>query len=79
MPLAACCATEKVAKAFTAGTHGSTYGGDAVACAASLASISEILDKDLSGNAKVMGEYMKEKLEQLLAEGRRKGGAEASV
>ena len=27
MPLAACCATEKVAKAFTAGTHGSTYGG----------------------------------------------------
>ena len=65
MPLAACCATEKVAKAFTAGTHGSTYGGHPLACAASLASISEILDKDLSGNAKVMGEYMKEKLAEL--------------
>ena len=65
MPLAACCATEKVAKAFTAGTHGSTYGGHPLACAASLASISEILDKDLSGNAKVMGEYMKQELAKL--------------
>ena len=75
MPLAACCATEKVAKAFTAGTHGSTYGGHPLACAASLASISEILDKDLSGNAKVMGEYMKEKLAELphVKEARGKG------
>ena len=52
MPLAACCATEKVAKAFTAGTHGSTYGGHCVTCAASLASVTEILDNNLSENAK---------------------------
>ena len=62
MPIGACCASEEVAAVFTSGTHGSTYGGHPLACAASLASISEILDKDLSGNAKVMGEYMKEKL-----------------
>ena len=62
MPIGACCASEKVAAVFTSGTHGSTYGGHPLACAASLASISEILDRDLSGNAKVMGEYMKEKL-----------------
>ena len=62
MPIGACCASEEVAAVFTSGTHGSTYGGHPLACAASLASISEILDRDLSGNAKVMGEYMKEKL-----------------
>ena len=65
MPLAACCSTEKVAKAFTAGTHGSTYGGHCVTCAAGLASVTEILDNNLSENAKEMGEYMKEKLAEL--------------
>ena len=65
MPIAACCTTKEIAEAFGSGTHGSTYGGHPLACAASLASISEILDRDLSGNAKVMGEYMKEKLAEL--------------
>lgn len=65
MPIGACCATEKVAKAFTAGTHGSTYGGHALACAAAYASVSEIIDKDLSKNAYEMGEYMKKQLAKL--------------
>ena len=65
MPIGACCATKKVAKAFTAGTHGSTYGGHALACASAYAAVSEILDNDLSGNAKEMGEYMKEQLAKL--------------
>lgn len=65
MPIGACCAVEKVAKAFTAGTHGSTYGGHPLACAAGYASISEILDKDLSRNAREMGEYMKKQLSKL--------------
>ena len=53
MKIGACCATKKVAKAFTAGTHGSTYGGHALACASAYAAVSEILDNDLSGNAKL--------------------------
>ena len=65
MPLAACCASAKVAKAFTAGTHGSTYGGHCVACAAGLAAVTEILDNNLSENAKVMGDYMKAGLAKL--------------
>ncbi len=65
MPIGACCASEKVARAFTMGTHGSTYGGHALACAAAYASISEIIDKDLSKNAYEMGEYMKKKLAYL--------------
>ena len=65
MPIGACCATKKVAAAFTAGTHGSTYGGHAVACAAGLASISEILDRDLCRNAREVGEYMIEQMTKL--------------
>ena len=38
MPIAACCTTKEIAEAFGSGTHGSTYGGHPVACAAALAS-----------------------------------------
>jgi acetylornithine/N-succinyldiaminopimelate aminotransferase len=62
MPIGAICATEEVSKAFTPGSHGTTYGGHPVACAASLAQINELLDRDLAGNAKKMGEYFMKKL-----------------
>lgn len=65
MPIGACCARKEVAKALGSGTHGSTYGGSPIACAAALASVSEILDKHLSENAKEVGAYMIEKLQTL--------------
>ena len=65
MPIGACCASEEVAAVFTSGTHGSTYGGHCVTCAAGLASVTEILDNHLSENAKEMGEYMKQELAKL--------------
>lgn len=65
MPIGAICATAEVAKAFTAGSHGTTYGGHPVACAAALAQIGELLDRDLDGNAKKMGNYFMEKLAKL--------------
>lgn len=65
MPIGAICATEEVAKAFTPGSHGTTFGGHPVSCAAALAQIDEILDRDLAGNAKKMGDYFMEKLKTL--------------
>ena len=65
MPIGAICATAEVAKAFTPGSHGTTYGGHPVACAASLAQIGELLDRDLAGNAKKMGAYFMDKLSTL--------------
>ncbi len=65
MPIAAICAKEEVAKAFTPGSHGTTFGGHPVCCAASLAAIEEMLEKDLAGNAKKMGEYFMKKLSTL--------------
>ena len=47
MPIGAICATAEVAKAFTIGSHGSTFGGHPVSCAAALAEVNELLDRDL--------------------------------
>lgn len=65
MPIGAICATKEVAKAFTAGSHGSTFGGHPVSCAAALAEVDELLERDLAGNAKKMGDYFAAKLAKL--------------
>ena len=65
MPIGAICATREVAKSFTAGSHGSTFGGHPVSCAAALAEVTELLERDLAGNAKGMGDYFAAKLEKL--------------
>ena len=57
MPIGAICATEEVSKAFTAGSHGTTFGGHPVSCAAALAEVNELLDRNLADNAKKMGDY----------------------
>jgi len=65
MPIGAICATEEVAKAFSMGSHGTTFGGHPVSCAAALAEVTELLDRDIASNAKKMGDYFAAKLEKL--------------
>ena len=65
MPIGAICATEEVAKTFTPGSHGTTFGGHPISCAAALAEVNELLDRDLAGNARKMGDYFSEKLKEL--------------
>ena len=65
MPIGAICATNEAAKAFTMGSHGSTFGGHPVCCAAALAEINELLDRGCAENAKKMGDYFCAKLETL--------------
>lgn len=65
MPIGAICATEEVSKAFTPGSHGTTFGGHPVCCAAALAEVNELLDRNLADNAKKMGDYFMEKLATL--------------
>ena len=65
MPIGAICATTEVAKAFSAGSHGTTFGGHPVSCAAALAQVGELLDRNLAGNAEKMGSYLMEKLKSL--------------
>ena len=65
MPIGAICASAEVAKAFSAGSHGTTFGGHPVSCAAALAEVNELLDRNLAANAKKMGDYFSSKLETL--------------
>ena len=65
MPIGAICATEEVAKAFSPGSHGTTFGGHPVSCAAALAEIEELLGRNLAEHAAETGAYLMEKLKSL--------------
>ena len=62
VPIGALCAKESVAQAFSPGDHGSTFGGNPLACAAGCAVLKTILDDDLLTNVEKMGSYLKERL-----------------
>lgn len=51
--------------AFDPGDHGSTFGGNALTCAAAYASTKYIIDNDISGNAAAMETHMAEGLANL--------------
>lgn len=65
LPIGALAATQKCAEALNPGSHGSTYSGNPVCCAASYAQITELLERNLAGNAKEMGAYFMDKLYML--------------
>ena len=65
MPIAAVAATNELASAFTPGSHGSTYAGHPVACAASLAQLHEMKAFGAAENAKKMGDYFCDKLAKM--------------
>lgn len=66
-PLSALVAKAELMDQWTAGTHGGTYGGNPVACAASLAVI-EILEGGALENCNRMGAYFVEELHKLKAD-----------
>ena len=59
------CNSRSQLKTFTPGSHGTTFGGHPVSCAAALAEVNELIDRDLAGNAKKVGDYFAEKLKGL--------------
>ncbi|MBN2551239.1 MAG: aspartate aminotransferase family protein [Spirochaetales bacterium] len=69
IPLAATVTTPHIYKAFQKAGHelrsGSTYGGHTLGCAATLANIQVIEEQGLVEKARVQGEYLRRKLEQL--------------
>jgi len=53
------------ASVFVPGEHGSTFGGNPLVCAAAYATLRFILDNDIAGNAKKVGQYLIGRLEEL--------------
>jgi adenosylmethionine-8-amino-7-oxononanoate aminotransferase len=71
-PLAAVLIHERIAQAFY-GTaeerrefhHGHTFGGNPIACAAGIAAITQMLDRDLVGNARRQGARLRSRLTEM--------------
>jgi len=66
MPIGACLARGAAAEVFTPGSHGSTFGGNPLACAAALATLQTIEEEKLLDNARVRGEAIRSGLRAAL-------------
>jgi acetylornithine/N-succinyldiaminopimelate aminotransferase len=64
--LGAFLAKEK-ASVFAPGEHGSTFGGNPLACAAGYAALKFIIEHDVAGNARETGAYLMAELDKLKA------------
>lgn len=56
VPIGACMASNQAADLFAPGMHGSTFGGNPLACSAALAVLDTIEENDLVARAKTLGE-----------------------
>jgi len=65
LPIGALIAKEKVASSFKPGDHGTTFGGNPVACAAANAYLKVLQEENLITKCKEKGEFFKKKLEEL--------------
>ncbi|HUY86914.1 MAG TPA: aminotransferase class III-fold pyridoxal phosphate-dependent enzyme, partial [Acidimicrobiales bacterium] len=62
MPIGACWAIEDAAEAFVPGDHGTTFGGQPLACSAALATLKIIEDNGLVGRAAIAGNRLASQL-----------------
>jgi acetylornithine aminotransferase len=59
VPIGACLAAGKAAGVFKPGNHGSTFGGNPLACAAALTTLAVVEEDDLLGNAARIGQAIR--------------------
>lgn len=64
-PIGGMLCTDQVAETMSYGDHGSTYGGNPLACAASLAAIQTVLDEQLDQQAAEKGTFLTNKINEL--------------
>jgi acetylornithine/N-succinyldiaminopimelate aminotransferase len=67
-PIGGMLCTNTVAQTMDYGDHGSTYGGNPLACAASLAALNTIVDEKLAQQAQEKGTFLKNKISELAAD-----------
>jgi len=67
MPLSGILARGSLLESFAPGAHGGTYGGNAVACAAALATLEVIDDEGLVANAERQGARLLDELRRVVA------------
>jgi acetylornithine aminotransferase len=67
VPIGACLARGVAAEVFKPGNHGSTFGGNPLACAAALATLDAIESEGILENVRVRGEAIRAGLREALA------------
>jgi acetylornithine/N-succinyldiaminopimelate aminotransferase len=67
VPIGACLARGAASAVFQPGSHGSTYGGNPLSCAAAYAVVTTIEQQNLCENARKMGDYLTSAFRERLA------------
>ena len=67
-PIGACLGKGPAAEILVPGTHGSTFGGSPLACAAALATINTMQEQELEQRAAELGDYFQQGFKDTLAE-----------
>jgi acetylornithine aminotransferase len=71
IPIGAMLTTSRIAEVFTPGSHGTTFGGNPVACAAAVAAVRALAEPKLLAHAAEVGERFRSGLERLATRHRR--------
>jgi ornithine--oxo-acid transaminase len=67
-PVSAVLADDDVMLCIKPGEHGSTFGGNPLACAVAQAALEVVIDEDLAKNAFDLGNYFRDKLNEFIKE-----------
>lgn len=65
IPVGAIATTKEVAEALVPGDHGTTFGGNPLACTAVAATLKEFEKHHMTAHVTAMGNYLKQRLEEL--------------
>lgn len=65
LPLSATVASKELMKKWPLGTHGTTFGGNPIACSAALATLEVLKEERLVENAEEMGRYALDRLDEM--------------
>ncbi|PTK54149.1 ornithine--oxo-acid transaminase, partial [Staphylococcus nepalensis] len=65
LPISAVAADHEVLDVFTPGSHGSTFGGNPLAAAVSIAALDVLVDEKLAERSRELGDYFQEELRKI--------------
>ena len=65
IPVSAVLCNDEIMLNIRSGQHGSTYGGNPLACAVAMESLQVLIDEDLAQNAEKMGDHFRKELMKL--------------
>ena len=68
MPVSAILANDEIMLTIKPGQHGSTFGGNPLACKVALASLQVLVEEKLAENADAMGKYFRSEMQKMVEE-----------